>query len=107
MGGRQGQAPPLKMPVYFLPTAEAELLAAQAWYDEQAEGLGDRFFDAVDRVVARIDGNPRQFPVMRATLRRALVPRFPYALFFRMEGDAAYVVACAHTSRAPFYWMHG
>jgi len=42
------------MPVYFLPTSEAELLAAQAWYDERADGLGDRFFDAVDGVVARI-----------------------------------------------------
>lgn len=107
MGERQGEASALTMPVYFLPTAEAELLAAQAWYDERADGLGDRFFDAVNGAVARIDGNPRQFPLVRAPLRRALVPRFPYALFFRIEDDDAYVVACAHTSRVPFYWMHG
>jgi len=94
-------------PVYFLPSAEAELLAAQAWYDARAGGLGDRFFRAVDGVAARIADNAQQFPMVRGELRRALVPRFPYVLFFRVEDDGAYVVACAHTSRAPFYWMHG
>jgi hypothetical protein len=37
-----------------LPDAEAELLDAQAWYDERLPGLGDRFFNAVESVVARI-----------------------------------------------------
>jgi len=107
MGISQGEASPLMLPVYFLPVAEAELVAAQTWYDERAAGLGDRFFFAVDGVVSRIGGNAVQFPLIRGELRRALVPRFPYALFFRVEDERAYVVACAHTSRAPFYWRQG
>lgn len=95
------------VPVYFLPAAAAELSAAQEWYDARAEGLGDRFFAAVDSVLPRIGDNPRQFPVAHDDLRRALVTRFPYALFFRVETEGVYVVACAHTSRAPFYWQQG
>jgi plasmid stabilization system protein ParE len=91
--------------VFFLPAAAAELLAAQEWYDTRAGGLGDRFFAAVDSLLPRIGENPRQFPLAYDDLRRALVTRFPYALFFRTEAEGIYVVACAHTSRTPFYWQ--
>lgn len=92
--------------VYFLPDAEAETSAAQEWYDMRAMGLGDRFFAAVDSVVSRMADKPEQFPVAHGSLRRAMIFRFPYALIFRIEAEGVYVVACAHTSRAPFYWRN-
>ena len=91
-------------PVYFLPAAAAELQAAQDWYDDRIEGLGDRFFAAVDAILPRIGDAPRQFPVTHDNLRRAMVKSFPYALYFRLEADGVYILACAHTSRAPLYW---
>jgi len=33
-----------------------------------------------------------------------MVKRFPYALYFCVEADGIYILACAHTSRAPLYW---
>jgi hypothetical protein len=95
------------LPVYFLPAADAELCAAQEWYDARAEELGERFFAAVDALLPRIAENPLQFFVAHENLRRAMVKRFPYALYFRIEAEGVYVVACAHTSRAPFYWQQG
>ena len=91
--------------VYFLPEAEAELYDAQDWYDSRSPGLGDRFFTAIDALLPRIGDNPQQFPVVFQNLRRAIVRRFPYAIYFRVEADGAYVVACAHTSRAPQSWQ--
>lgn len=65
---------------------------------------GSAFVSAVDAIVARIAAQPLQFPIVHASVRRALVRRFPYALFFRLEAEGAYVVACFHTSRAPSGW---
>jgi hypothetical protein len=49
--------------------------------------------------VRRITENPRQFPIVFTTLRRARAEKFPYALFFLVESDALLVVACFHSSR--------
>jgi plasmid stabilization system protein ParE len=92
------------LPVFVLPSAEFDLLAAQDWYDARAAGLGDRFFAAVDVLLARLADNPWQFPVAYKNLRRALVRRFPYALYFRLETEGVFVIACAHTSRDPQQW---
>jgi toxin ParE1/3/4 len=48
--------------------------------------------------------NPRQFPVVYKTLRRARTKRFPYALFFLTEPDCLLIVACFHCSRDPRQW---
>jgi len=95
----------VSLPVFFLPDAETELREAQSWYDGRAFGLGDRFFSAIDGTVARISVNPLQFPLVHAEIRRALVRRFPYALYFRIEPEGAFVIACAHTSRKPSRWQ--
>ena len=95
----------VSLPVFFLPAAEAELREAQAWYDSRAHGLGDRFFAAVDGAVQRIGEQPLQFPLVHTNTRRALVRRFPYALYFRVEPAALFMIACAHTSRQPVHWQ--
>lgn len=87
--------------IIFLPSASMELLEAQHWYDRQVPHLGDRFNSAVADIVARIGRNPQQFPIVRTDMRRALLRTFPYALIFKVEADAIYVVACPHTSRDP------
>ena len=71
------------LPVYFLPEAEAELYDSQDLYDSRSPGLGDRFFAAVDALLPRIGDNPQQFPVAFQNLRRAIVRRFPYAIYPR------------------------
>jgi|SRR5579864_219772 len=105
-GARQAAATAeLTTPVYFLPVAEAELWEARQWYELRVAGYGDLFVAAVDSLVSRLSGDPEQFPIVHANLRRGLLKRFPYALYFRIEADGAYVVACAHTSRDPRRWQ--
>lgn len=94
----------MTQPVFFLPEAEAELLEGRAWYDARSIGLGDRFFAAIDTLVARIAAAPHRFPEVHGAIHRALVRHFPYALFFRIEPDGVYVIACMHTSRSPERW---
>lgn len=93
-------------PVIFTSAAREELIEAQDWYENEIPGLGRRFRAAVDAAVGRMSANPRQFPVVRKNIRRALLRRFPYALMFVIEPDEALtVIACFHGSRDPAQWQ--
>ena len=91
--------------VIFLPAAQIEASEAQDWYEGESVGLGAAFRTGLDHAVQRLTDNPLQFPVVFADIRRALLRRFPYALFFRIVDDAVFVMACFHSSRDPTNWQ--
>ena len=90
--------------VIFTQAARTELIDAQDWYEREAAGLGRHFREAIDALTERLNTNPQQFPIVFKNVRRALLRRFPYALFFAVEGDALFVIACLHASRDPLQW---
>jgi plasmid stabilization system protein ParE len=96
---------PVGYSVIFTQAARAELIDAQDWYEAEAPGLGPRFREAIDALTKRMSANPRQFPIVLRNARRALLRRFPYALFFAVEGDTLLVIACFHASRDPSQWQ--
>ena len=59
----------------------------------EAAGLGRRFRQGVDDLIDRMSDNPQQFPIVFKNVRRALLRRFPYSLFFVVEDDALIVIA--------------
>jgi len=101
-----GEAILLVRTVVFTPAARDEVMDAQDWYEKEAPGLGRHFSTAVAVAVERIACNPLQFPIVYKQIRRALLRRFPYALFFIQEqDDSLTVLACFHGSRAPARWQ--
>ncbi|WP_020176520.1 type II toxin-antitoxin system RelE/ParE family toxin [Methyloferula stellata] len=92
--------------IFFMPAARAEFIDALDWYEREAKGLGTRLQGEVDAQVRRIAANPLQFPIVLHDVRRARLRRFPYSLFFRVLGDAVYVIACFHSSRDPHIWQN-
>jgi toxin ParE1/3/4 len=87
------------------PEAEAELAEAFNWYEERVEGLGTHFLLAVDAVFRAILRNPEQYPRIHKTTRRALLRRFPYAVFFVVEDARIVVLAVFHAKRDPKHWQ--
>ena len=69
-------------PVRFTEAARAELIDAQDWYEAEGSDLGHRFHAEIDNVVRRMADNPRKFPTVFKTLRRAHAKKLPYGLFF-------------------------
>ena len=63
------------------PEAEADLGDAAGWYEARREGLGSRFLDEVRQVIDLIAENPDRYPRVHGEIRRALIRRFPFALF--------------------------
>jgi len=52
----------------------------------------------------RIIRDPVGFPVVHRETRRVLLQRFPYALYYRVFGEALVIVACMHGRRDPIRW---
>ena len=92
------------MIVRFRAEAADDVVAARSWYEEQRRGLGDEFASSLDRTIELISKLPDAFPEIAAGHRRALLHRFPYALYYRVAGDTLDVVACLHTRRSPDRW---
>ena len=89
--------------VVFRPQAEHEALDVRRWYEARRAGLGNEFGAEVDAVVARIAENPLLFPRVRGETRRAVLTRFPYALYFRLTTESVVVLA-VHGRRDPSRW---
>jgi plasmid stabilization system protein ParE len=83
------------------PDAEADIAAAYDWYEEQRHGLGKEFLEEVSAVIETVRTEPLRFPAIYRTLRRALVHRFPYGIFFVFRVDTITVVAAMHLARHP------
>jgi toxin ParE1/3/4 len=86
--------------------AEADVASAYAWYEERSSGLGAEFMRAVDACMASVGRGPEFYQLVHRGARRALLRRFPYALFFFVVGGTLVeVVACLHTRRDPRQWL--
>lgn len=84
--------------------AQDDLSDAAGWYEEQRLGLGGEFLDEARAAFSRIEANPLAHVDVYRGLRRALLRRFPFALYFRVESEAVSVVAIMHGSRSPAAW---
>lgn len=87
------------------PEADDDLLAVAAWYEEERPGLGREFTRAVRALLAALEREPLLYPVAQDTVRRALVRRFPYAVYFTIDRDDVLVFACLHVRRDPATWQ--
>jgi plasmid stabilization system protein ParE len=94
----------MKYELIIRPEAEAELAEAFDWYEEQLRGLGSEFLISVDATVHAITRNPRQFAKIHKDVRRALLHRFPYGVFFLVEDTRIIVLAFFHAKRNPKRW---
>lgn len=88
----------------FLDRAATDIDDAFLWYEDQVVGLGYSFLAAISDAVSLIRSHPDGFPIVRGSLRRCLLNRFPYGLVYSVENGEIVVAAVAHTRRYPAYW---
>jgi hypothetical protein len=86
--------------VVVLGEVAGDLNEGGAFYDQQERGIGDYFWDSLVadieslRIYAGI--HPRKHGVYRMLARR-----FPYAIYYEIAEDVAYVVAVLPMRRSP------
>jgi plasmid stabilization system protein ParE len=86
------------------PEAELDLADAHLWYREQAPGRGADFLAAIDKCITSIRHHPEAYQLVDPTVRRALLQRFPYALFYEVGPVEIVVYAVFHCARNPTAW---
>jgi plasmid stabilization system protein ParE len=88
----------------LLRRAVSDIEVAAGWYEDRQPGLGQRFVDELDFVLQRVAAAPLQFPRIHAQIRRGLLRRFPYAVYFLDGGGLVEVIAVLHLHRHPDTW---
>ena len=94
----------MSLPLIINPDAEIDLDQARSWYNTQRTFLGDEFLECVEEALEQIRQMPKTPRKVYLVLRRKLVRRFPYAIFYRIDDDQITVVAVYHCKRDPKGW---
>jgi hypothetical protein len=87
--------------IVILEEAAAEILAAHDWYESRRRGLGFDFEVCVEAALDRIALFPESFPIKYRTVRRSLIPHFPYGVYFTVAKETVFVIALFHFKRNP------
>ncbi len=94
----------MTLSVYLRPEAEQDIEEAANWYEKQSTGLGNEFLDEILVTLERVAELPSLYPSIHRNAQRALTHRFPFGIYYRVEGEQIVVVAVMHGSRSPTRW---
>ena len=82
-----------------------ELDCAISYYEYQKVGLGLDFLAEVEQALGKIQQNPNLGSAYKVKgLRRYVIHRFPFLIFYAEFDELIWVVAIAHGKRRPDYW---
>ena len=95
----------MSLPLVFHPEVQAEVDDAYRWYEQQRPGLGDDFLAALEVVYRRLEQTPKMHQMIYQDVRRALMRRFPYGIFYRVQIDRVEVIAVQDCRRDPARWQ--
>ena len=85
----------------ILSEAVQDLANALQFYETQSPGLGDDFLFEYERALLRIRSFPEAWAPVSTHLRRCLLRRFPYAVFYTKEGTDIVISAVSDLRRNP------
>lgn len=92
------------MRVEYHPAIEAEIEEIRGYYDERSPGLGSEFVGEFERQVLALAAAPERWMVVTGDVRRCLMRRFPYIIYFRrVDSDLIRVTVVKHQRRHPQY----
>ena len=87
------------------PEVQQDLDEAYGWYEDRRLGLGEEFLTCVDACIQTICRAPDLFAKVHKEYRRALVRRFPYAVFYEFIDEKVTVYCIFHSSQNPNKWL--
>ena len=81
--------------------ARRELEESVAWYEAQLPDLGRQFRAEVYRCLDAIGERPELYPAFQGAVRKTVLRRFPYLIFYLVERRRIVVLAIFHAKRNP------
>jgi len=94
------------MRIEYHPAIEQELREIIDYYNQCSLGLGTEFLNEFERQIFKIAAMPMQWRVVENDIRRALMKRFPYVIYFRvLDSDVLRVTVIKHQRRHPNFGL--
>jgi toxin ParE1/3/4 len=90
----------MNRPLFTL-DAEADVEHAIRWHEAERPGRGIKLIESLDAAIELIEHQSAAFAVVALGFRSVVLRRFPYRLYFRIEGEQVVVHALFHTALNP------
>lgn len=89
--------------IVFHPKAELEYIEAFHWYENEKEGLGERFEKLIEKKLNQIQLHPENYGLNKGGFRETSVDIFPYTIVYKIlkQKGLIYISAIFHAKRNP------
>jgi toxin ParE1/3/4 len=94
------------MIVRYHALARSEVIDVAEYYSQQRPNLGEEFLGELDFYLGQIAANPLRFEQVRPGIRRCIMHRFPYGIYFRMpDANTVRIIVVRHHGRRPGFGL--
>ncbi|MCK4766415.1 MAG: type II toxin-antitoxin system RelE/ParE family toxin [Candidatus Aminicenantes bacterium] len=90
----------------FHPEALREYEETALYYGEVSAALAEAFIKSMEKGIEQILDFPGAWQLVEEDVRRHLLHRFPFGIYYTIEEDYIMIVAVTHMSRNPGYWKN-
>ena len=92
-------------PVAYHRLAASELIKSAEFYEGRNPILGEAFLSSVEATLPKFQSHPELGRPGKCGTRSWKIKRFPFRVVYLERPDRFWIVAVAHLSRRPDYWM--
>jgi len=94
------------MTIEYHPAVAKELEEIRDYYEQQSPGIGRQFIDEFEQQVFAVAAMPTRWMPVKGDIRRSLMKRFPYVIFFRpLENGVIRITVVKHEKRHPAFGL--
>jgi len=92
----------VKYNILILAEAEIDIENAFVWYELNQIGLGKKFFESVNKSIHFIAGRPFICSEIFKNIRRFVIKKFPYGIYYRVNSESkeVQIIAIIHFKRS-------
>jgi plasmid stabilization system protein ParE len=83
---------------------QRDINEAYSWYEKRRLGLGEEFLSCLEACIQVIIRTPEICEKAHEEYRRALLRRFPYAIFYDYLNERITIYSVFHTAMDPKKW---
>ena len=84
--------------------AEKDFDNSYEYYFNDSPEIADAFFQRINISLEIIRRSPLAFQKIHKSLRRVIVKKFPFVIYYQVVGHTIRIIAIFHTSRNPKVW---
>ena len=94
----------MSLSISFRRAAREEFIESANWYKGKSLQLGLDFITEIERCLSLVAENPLSYEIIHKDIRRIVVKRFPFNVYYRVEAKRIVVLAVFHGKRDPELW---